>query len=155
MQINSTNKDNAASVEERVLTPQDQKTRYNTRLNQEKADTRVFLHAGGIFSTSSSPYLLTKAVNTVVLTIAVALFPNFKLKEFWIEFVSGLHKINISIHGIYEEIGHMLQKNFYFSAHLPKVTKYQSLLIVRRKLLEQYRTILHMLSNASKYYALF
>ena len=49
MQINSTNKDNAASVEERVLTPQDQKTKYNTRLNQEKADARVFLHAGGIF----------------------------------------------------------------------------------------------------------
>ena len=133
------------------MTPQDQKTRCNTRLNQEKADTRVFLHAGGIFSTSSSPHLLTKTINTVVLSIAVALFPNFKLKEFWIEFGSGLYRINISMHGIYEEIGYMLQKNFYFSTHLPKLTKYQFLLIVRRKLLEQYRTILHMLSNASRY----
>ena len=89
LQINSTNKDDAASVEERVLTPQDLRTRHNTTLNQEKVDTRVFLHAGGIFLASSYPDLLTKTVKTVVLTTAVALFPNFKLKEFWIEFGSG------------------------------------------------------------------
>ena len=84
-------------------------------LIKKKLAQEYFLHAGGIFSTSGSPHLLTKTVNTVVLTIAVALFPNFKLKEFWIEFGSGLHRINISMHGIYQEIGRMLRKNFYFS----------------------------------------
>ena len=82
MQIICTNKDNAASAEDRVVTLQNQNTRYNIRCIQEKADTIVFLNAGGIVSNSGSPHLLTKVANNDVLTIPVALFPNFKLKEF-------------------------------------------------------------------------
>ena len=84
IQINSTNKDNAASVEEKSLTLEVQNTRYDTGCNLEKAGARVFLHAGSIVPTSSSPHLPTKTVKTDVLVLinAVELFPNFKLKEF-------------------------------------------------------------------------
>lgn len=79
MQITSTDKNNAASVRGKVLTVQNQITRYNIRCNQEKADKIVFLYAGSIVLTSSSPHLLIKTVNTDVLTIAASIFPNF----FW------------------------------------------------------------------------
>lgn len=79
MQITSTDKNNAASVRGKVLTVQNQITRYNIRCNQEKADKIVFLHAGSIVLTSSSPHLLIKTVNTDVLTIAASIFPNI----FW------------------------------------------------------------------------
>ena len=78
MQITSTNKDNAVSVEEKVLALEVQNTRYDIGGKQ------VFLHAGSIVLTSSSPHLPTKTVKTDVLVPIndVELFPNFKLKEF-------------------------------------------------------------------------
>lgn len=84
MQITSTNKDNAVSVEEKVLALEVQNTKYDIGGNQERADARVFLHAGSIVLTSSSPHLPTKTVKTDVLVPIndVELFPNFKLKEF-------------------------------------------------------------------------
>ena len=71
------------SVEEKVLTLEVQSTRYDIGCNQEKADARLFLHAGSIVLTSSSPHLPTKTVKTDVLIPinAAELFPNFKLKE--------------------------------------------------------------------------
>ena len=79
MEITSTDKNNAASVRRKVLTVQNQNTRYNIKCNQEKADRIVFLHAGSIVLTSSSPHLIIKTVNTDALTIAASIFPNF----FW------------------------------------------------------------------------
>ena len=71
------------SVEEKVLTLEVQSTRYDIGCNQEKVDARLFLHAGSIVLTSSSPHLPTKTVKTDVLIPinAAELFPNFKLKE--------------------------------------------------------------------------
>lgn len=76
MEITSTDKNNAASVRRKVLTVQNQNTRYNIKCNQEKADKIVFLHAGSIVLTSSSPHLIIKTVNTDALTIAASIFPN-------------------------------------------------------------------------------
>ena len=66
------------------MTLEVQNTRYDIGCNQEKADARVFLHAGSIALTSSSPHLPTKTVKTDALVPinAVELFLNFKLKEF-------------------------------------------------------------------------
>ena len=82
MQIVSTNKNDAAPFEEKVLTHQDQKTRCNIRFNLEKPDKRVFSYAGGTVLTSSSPHLLIKTVNTDSLTISVALFPILNSRNF-------------------------------------------------------------------------
>ena len=76
MEITSTDKNNAASVRRKVLTVQNQNTRYNIKCNQEKADKIVFLHAGSIVLTSSSPHLIIKTVNTDALTFAASIFPN-------------------------------------------------------------------------------
>ena len=103
------------SVEEKVLALEVQNTKYDIGGNQERADATVFLHAGSIVLTSSSPHLPTKTVKTDVLVPIndVELFPNFKLKEFWIELRTGLHRINISIHRIYfwrNELDHFSQQ---------------------------------------------
>ena len=122
MQIIYTNKDNAASAEDTVLTLQDQNTRYNIRCNQEKTHTIVFLHAGGIFSTSSSPHLLTKLSTLMSLPLLQHYFPILNSTSFeqnqvlieLIEFDSGLHRITVYNHVIYEELGHDASKELLF-----------------------------------------
>ena len=48
-----------------------------------------------------STHVLIKIVDTDVVIIAVALFPDLELEELWIEFGSDLNKMKISIHVIY------------------------------------------------------
>ena len=59
--------------------------------------------------------MFIKTVNTDVLIIAIALTLHLELKEIWIGSGNGLHRINIPIHAIYQQLGHDRSTGFTFS----------------------------------------
>ena len=135
MKIISANIDFVAAFEKEVLTLQDQNTSNIPPFNHEKVDASVFLHIGNIVLTTRIPQVLIRTVDTDILTIGIVLILHLEL-EMWIGSGNGLQRINIPIHAIYTSNLDMIdQQDLYFPTHLPEVTKYQSLLKVRRKLL--------------------
>ena len=106
MNIISANIDFVAAFEKEVLTLQDQNTSNIPPFNHEKADMSVFLHIRSIVLTSRIPHVLIRTVDTDVLTIGIVLILHLELEEMWIGSSKGLHRINIPIHAIYQQLGH-------------------------------------------------
>ena len=75
----------------------------------------MFLHVRNIVLTSGTPHTFIKIVNTDVLITAIALILHLELEEVWIGSGNGLHRINIPIHAIYQQLGHDKSTGLTFS----------------------------------------
>ena len=73
----------------RVLTLNDSNNGTLSPCNHEEVDTRIFLHALDMRRHSGIQRVMIKTVDTVVVVLAVALFPELNLNKLCIDFGSG------------------------------------------------------------------
>ena len=113
-----------APFEKEVLTLQDQNTSNILPFNHEKAGVSVFLYVCNIVLTSVTPHVFIKTVDTDVFIIAIALLLHLELEDIWIGSGNGLHRINILIPAVYQQLGHDRSTGLLFSYAFTEVTKY-------------------------------
>ena len=108
-----------AAFEDKVPTLNNSDVETLSPCNHEEADTRIFLHALDMRRHSSIQHVMIKTVDTDVLVLAVALFPELNLNELWMDFGSSQNQSYFLVYAICNSLRAEKSKGLLFFHAFP------------------------------------